>query len=587
MLRDRINSKENTAAGMGPTLKISIIDKQDLGKVIDVLEPKDIYELAAIVTDDNWSPSVYNNGRRSIKEFIRTELIALDIDDGCSLLAAKEIFKDYKHIIATSKSHQKNKNGKVADRFRVVLFLNNAIITDKDFKETFKALHKKYNFIDEACKDASRFFFPCGEIVSIKETGKAVTSLKAPDKPEVKRVEAPEGERGELWKSTFKLLAEGAPEGTRHQALVKATGNMREQGYTFDEIVSKIDTMAEKTYPDGWGTPHINNADMATVERMFERDLKYSFQEKQEEPEPEYISAFDLVSEAVEYLSDKEGVKGEPTGIEGLDKLLGGGLRTGELSVLMAQAKTGKNTLLHDLLYRALKRNIAHGYASRELSPATEVIPNLFSIALGINAWEAKITEDLQKQFRDTAKDWQLFFAPGYGYFPIDEMEAWFKKLKGIGVNYFFFDHFHYALLKEDYEATSRLIKKLKSLTKELDIHITLIVQPRSLRDEETLSLSTLRGGAAIGQALDNLFILERVKNSPIPNISKLTLEVARHKLAKPGHLFLEYDPKTTRMTEVQKSLLSPKAMPDGSSIPKGYKASTAFNKPKMIFNEN
>jgi len=568
-------------------VKISVIDKSDLGKVVDVINTKDIYEIAALASEEQWSPSEYNNGRRSIKEFIRTEIIALDIDEGCSLDKAKVLFKDYKHIIATSRNHQKPKNGIVADRFRVILFLNEPITTDKDFKATFKELQSTYPFIDEACKDASRFFFPSPEVVSINE-GRLVETTKAPDKPEVVRVEPPEGERGQLWKSTLELLVEGAPEGHRHHSLVKAVGNMREQGYTQDEVISKIDEMAERTYPDGWGTEYINNADIKTIERMYERELKYSFEEKEKPENPEYISAFELLGETFEYLNDKQGVKGEPTGVEGLDKLLGGGLRKGELTVLMAQAKTGKNTFLHVLLHSYLKRNIAHGYASRELSPATEVIPNLLSIALGINAWTAEISEDMQREFRETTKDWQLFFSPGYGYFPIEEMENWFKKMKDIGVDFFLMDHFHYMLLKEDYEATSRLIKKLKSLTKELDIHISLIVQPRSLRDEETLSLSTLRGGAAIGQALDNLMILERVKNTNIPNISKLTLEVARHKLAKPGSILLEYDPETTRMQEVSKTLIgTPKQMPDGSNIPKGYKASTAFNKPKMIFKEN
>lgn len=569
-------------------MRVSIIDDKDLGKVIDVVEPSNLYELAAIVTEDNWSPSTYNNGRRTLKDFLRTEIIALDVDEGCSLAEAQQLFKDYKHIIATSRSHQKKKNGKVADRFRVVLLLDKEVSSDAYFKATFNELKKRYPFIDEACKDASRFFYPCKDIVNIQPQGLKVSVVSyIPEKPTVKRVEAPEGERGKLWKSTLELLVDGAEPGHRHHALVKAVGNMREQGYTFDEVCSKIDEMADRTYPDGWETDHLNENDLKTIERMFERDLKYSFEEKEKPENPGYLAAFELMNETVEYLSDKEGVKGEPTGFAGLDKLLGGGLRKGELTVLMAQAKTGKNTFLHAVLHEYLKRNIPHGYASRELSPATEVIPNLLSIALKINTWEEEMTEELKDDFKNTAKDWQLYFSPGYGHFPIDEMEDWFCKLKDIGVDFFLFDHFHYSLLKEDYEATSQLIKKLKSLTKELDIHISLIVQPRSLRDDERLSLSTLRGGAAIGQALDNLMILERDKSTNIPNISKLTLEVARHKLAKPGTIYLEYDPKTTQMQEVSKTLLSPKEMPDGSSIPKGVKASNAFNKPKMIFKEN
>src|ERR1051325_9904237 len=127
---------------------------------------------------------------------------------------------------------------------------------------------------------------------------------------------------------------------------------------------------------------------------------------------------------------------------------------------------------------------------------------------------------------------------------------------------HFLFDHFHYALLSEDHESTATLIKRLKALTKELDIHLSLIVQPRSLREGESLSLATLRGGATIGQALDNLLILERVKGER--NISRLSLEVARHKLATLGHVFLQYDSETTEFIEVEKSTVIETPVPMG-----------------------
>lgn len=567
-------------------MKISVIDKQDLGKVVDVIEVNDVYELAAAVTDLNWSPGIFENGRRTNATFKETQLFTIDVDDGCYLDQAKMIFKDYKHVIAESRSHQKKKNGVVADRFRVILFLDAPITSDNDFKATFAHARSLWPFLDESCKDAARFFFPSPKVVSVAETGQTVPKQIAKLPEPIKRVEAPEGERGELWKSTIQLLLEGAPAGQRHAALVKATGNMLEQGYTEDEIITKVNDMAERAYPDGWSTPHINDNDLKTVQRMAARDLKYSFtQPKTIEEKLPYIAANELIGETLEYLSDKETVTGEPTGIGGLDKLLGGGFRRGELSVLMAQAKTGKNTLLHCILHSYLKRNIPQAYASRELSPATEVIPNLLSIDLGVNVWEEKITDEIEDDFRNAMKDWQLFFSPGYGHFPEKEMEEWFRTMKSIGVDFFLFDHFHYALMKEDHDATSKLIKQLKTFTKELGIHIALIVQPRSMRDDERLSLSTLRGGAAIGQALDNLLILERVQDSHADNISKLTLEVARHKLARPGKLFLQYDPKTTRMTEVDKKLVGPDSpqAPYSGRLPPGVKASTAFNPKRFI----
>src|ERR1044072_3744927 len=101
-------------------------------------------------------------------------------------------------------------------------------------------------------------------------------------------------------------------------------------------------------------------------------------------------------------------------------------------------------------MYKPLQRGIPFGYASRELNPATEVIPNLLSIATGKNAWTGDITEEFKSTAHSVIGNWQLFFAPGYGHFRVEEMEEWFRKLKSIGVNHFLFDHFHYALEKED-----------------------------------------------------------------------------------------------------------------------------------------
>lgn len=534
--------------------KVSIIGS-NLGEVDDTFEYSNLDELAALITSESWAPGTFSDQSRTIKNLVGIELLVLDVDDGCSLDQAKTEFASHRHIIATSRSHGIEKSGKVCDRFRVVLFLDSEITNDLDFKATWAVAQKRWFFIDPACKDSSRFFYASPNIVSINRAGLLFpVFLHRIVEPAIK-LEAPKtGAKGDLWKSTLDFLLNGAPSGSRHTALVSATGNMREQGYDQAETIAKITTMIESG--GDWTQPTLSRLDLATIDRMYRRETKYGFTPK---PEPKndsglIVTASELLEETMAYLSDKDKVKGDPTGIDGLDRLLGGGFRTGELTVLMAQAKTGKNTLYHYLIYKHLSLGQPFAYASRELNPATEVIPNLLSIAMQTNTWNATMDQDFKAKALSILNTWSLYFAPGYGHFPIEQMETWFRTLRDTGVTHFLFDHFHYALMSEDYDATASLIKKLKSLTKELDIHLSLIVQPRSLRENEQLGLATLRGGAAIGQALDNLLILERVKNET--NISKLTLEVARHKLAKLGHVYLQYDMDTTSFIEVDRQLV-------------------------------
>lgn len=547
---------------------VSIIGK-NLGVIDDELEWNTIEELAAIISSYDWSPGIFKERRRLLANMSRIDLLVLDVDSGCTLEEASQHFKSYKHIIATSRNHQKEKNGVRCDRFRVVLFLDSSLTNDDDFKATWDSAKKRWSFIDAACKDSSRFFYASPEIISFGRTNGlyptsiAVASLGVQAPPA--NLATMSGQRGDLWKSTWKFLAEGAPAGQRHNELVKAVGNMREQGYSYPEVVEKLETM---TTAGDWTQPSLSKIDLKTIERMFNRKVKYPYVPNESDKilPSIIVNASELLDETFAYLGDKDKVKGEPTGITGLDELLGGGFRTGELTVLMAQAKTGKNTLYHHLIYKHLERGIPFGYASRELNPATEVIPNLLSIAMQENAWNSSLNNTYQNEARQVLSQWHLFFAPGYGQWDIEGIEAWFKALKDLGVDHYLFDHLHYALLGEDYESTARLIKQLKTLTKTLDIHLSLIVQPRSLREGEQLSLATLRGGAAIGQALDNLLILERVRNET--NISKLTLEVARHKLATLGSIYLQYDKNTTGFTEVDRRLVNESPIPRTSSRP-------------------
>lgn len=548
--------------------KVSIINEKNLGEIADETTYSDLYELSSILSSESWAPGIFNAAKRTIKNLSNIRLLVLDIDDGCTLESAKETFAAFQHIIATSRSHQKEKNGVVCDRFRVVLFLDSEITNDKDFKATWETASKRWPFIDQACKDSSRFFYPSPEIISVKTHGILyATSIAAPQPVSTKDTEirVDTETKGDLWKTTYEFLVNGAPAGTRHNRLVSAVGNMREQGYSKPEATEKIEGMI--LGGGDWTQPNLSAIDLKTIDRMYARDSKYPFraQDSEKLEKSIIVNASELIDETFAYLSDKDKVKGEPTGIDGLDALLGGGFRTGELTVLMAQAKTGKNTLYHYLIYKHLERGLPFGYASRELNPATEVIPNLLSIALKTNAWQSSLDSTYQKEARQVLSNWSLFFAPGYGHFDFSSMSTWFRTLKDLGVDHFLFDHFHYALQGEDYESTAKLIKELKSITKELDIHLSLIVQPRSLRDGEALSLATLRGGAAIGQALDNLLILERTRDDK--SVSRLSLEVARHKLARLGNIFLKYDTDTTEFIEVDKRTVVENDQPP---MPKG-----------------
>lgn len=211
------------------------------------VECDSLEDVASIILDSNWSCGLYRGGHRNLSNFTEAHLFALDVDGGCPLDVARTLFAHHAHLIATTRSHQVEKllpSGVVlpaCDRFRVVLVLERPITTKEENYAVFEQLKRTYPFIDEACKDASRLFYPSTSIVSKRFDGKRieVPATRAPLKV-IEAAPAPAGFRGRLSSSTLRFLAEGAVPGTRHRALVKALLDLKQNLYTQEEAEAKL-----------------------------------------------------------------------------------------------------------------------------------------------------------------------------------------------------------------------------------------------------------------------------------------------------------------------------------------------------------
>lgn len=131
------------------------------------LDISSISDLTDAITNFAWSAATFKRNSRRAKNFIQTSLMVLDVDGGCSISQAQIDFGGYNHIIGTSRNHQRNKNDITTDRFRVILFLDKPIVNSQVYKATWSTLFKKYSFIDRACSDVCRQWYPCTNIVSV------------------------------------------------------------------------------------------------------------------------------------------------------------------------------------------------------------------------------------------------------------------------------------------------------------------------------------------------------------------------------------------------------------------------------------
>lgn len=352
-------------------------------------------------------------------------------------------------------------------------------------------------------------------------------------------------------------------EGGRNQYLASLGGRLQKQGLLVPEaLVALNERDCSPPLPE------------SEVMAIFNSVSRYDpHPEAIPERPPELVWARSLVDQMMVYLTDKEKVKGVPTGCGGLDEMLGGGKRLGELTVLCAPAKGGKSSLLHWLILKMLNKGMGVGYASREMSPETEVMPNLLTAHFMHNLLTAK-TYDIGA-ITDAVNQWKLVFTPGYGAIEPDELFLWMDRCRTeAGIQFFVVDHFHYALQNpEDFSEISKFIRRIKTYTKQHNVHIDLVVQPKITQPGERLHLNSMRGGASIGQALDNLFLMTRVKNEAgrPTSVTELTLEVARHKLASPGSIYLQYDTTSMSFSEV---------VPETQPTPTGFSGESADTGP-------
>lgn len=503
-------------------------------------------ELKKLVTESPWSPICFRNSVRKQENFEESSLLVLDYDEGLSLEDAIKKFQGFKHIIGTTRNHQKVKHEgspsekPACDRFRVILFFEDRIQDLETYKESLRVSVSSLG-ADEACKDGARLFYPCTQIVSEREEGELVKISTPKQKVETRTPprSLSDDQKGKLARSTLEFLVKPPTSGW-NAACFKAAKDWQEQGYSREEFEERILNL------DGF----LDEPSRRTIESAFSKEPKYEPRlEKTEEVSSLILRSDQMKEDLFSYIEKKDLVRGQSTYLEGLDKLLAG-KRLGEVTATCAEGKTGKNALWHFLQWLWLKQGVKFAYASRELDPVTEVLPDYLSMELEKNFRLTELTETVKREASNLLDSWRIPFAPGYGWFALDQLRAWVEECVKQDVRYFFFDHLHYCLEDpEDYKAASLLSRELKTMAKQINIHVDVIIQPKVLMDGQRPSLNSMKGGSAIGQNIDNLLTLERVPGEKF--ISKLSLKAKRSRLAETGEIFLRYNSETLTFTEV------------------------------------
>ena len=108
------------------------------------------------------------------------DVLIVDIDESCTIKQAQFLFSEYEFFIITTRSHQKDKGGKICDRFRLFLKLDKTVHIRQQAEEIYLRFIKIFPFVDVKCKNVSRFFYSSPEnALVIYNKGKCYSSYIA------------------------------------------------------------------------------------------------------------------------------------------------------------------------------------------------------------------------------------------------------------------------------------------------------------------------------------------------------------------------------------------------------------------------
>lgn len=307
------------------------------------LSPPTLISLAELTIVFNWSPFVFTDNYRKGVNWEGCDVLTLDIDDGCTIEEAKELFKEYQYILTTSKSHQIEKNGKVCDRFRLIIPFSERI-TNKDFyRNTWYTIANKYNFIDQQCKDFGRFFYAGKEIVQVKTEGKKLSPIT--EEVESKEVTVYKTKmplnKGKLSRQTMEFMTWGGEDGHWINGLFKAAKDFQEQGYTQEEFVERAKTI----------TGELDGQDIRTIESAFSKEPKYAPRGVNVKAPLIALSAEELLESGI-MNTDSEKING-PNMFDATEWKW----RKGEALGLVAASGTGKSAVSMKLLKEIIQNN--------------------------------------------------------------------------------------------------------------------------------------------------------------------------------------------------------------------------------------
>jgi len=252
--------------------KVIISASQDITKGYKQLKVS-FDDLYSLVTKDGfmYSAGTFKGGHRNKDNYKQEQnLIIIDIDDGMKLSTAKLMLSDYKCLIATTKSHQKDKKGLICDRYRIIFIADKTIKLDSETYGNFMA--NVYDHLglpaDQSCKDSSRFYYGAEGEYWYSEGEKLIEiEPLIPDGEKANEIKIHRSSIGySSLGSLEKFYISEEPNGRNNQLNKYSLVLYKDEGYDYESIEKKVIELNEK-FSEPLSMKELNGTVLKSIKR--------------------------------------------------------------------------------------------------------------------------------------------------------------------------------------------------------------------------------------------------------------------------------------------------------------------------------
>ena len=254
---------------------------------------------------------------------------------------------------------------------------------------------------------------------------------------------------------------------------------------------------------------------------------------EQAEPmgDPTMLSGDGAADVLREEFASRNKIRGTSTGFKKLDRYLGGGWRTGEVTMWTGFSGVGKSAMLLNVGTSAALRGVPVLFASFELTVGHTVrritqrlSGKWFNNMLDENGnYEYDPTEVLNASEADEVAsklgDLPIYILNHFGAFPIEEFVRVVEYgARRYGIKFVALDHIHYMLddNEQDVSSINKTMRELTNLAKRADVSIHAVSHTRKPSQGQTKATGyDMLGSMRLRGDADNVLIVSALEQEP------------------------------------------------------------------------